>query len=146
MEIGRSIPPLLVRLSGFVGRVAPKLPTIKLDASAISRDPKEVEAYERDPLVYRGGIRARTGAEINRAIEEIKSRMEDVTLPLLIMHGTADRLTEVEGSKQLDARSRSDDKQLKLYEGLFHELLNEPEKEQVLLDIQEWLQNRTTAG
>jgi acylglycerol lipase len=142
IKTGSSIPPLLVRLSGLVGRVAPKLPTIKLETSAISRDPQVVKAYEQDPLVYRGGVLARTGAETNRAINEIQSRMEEITLPLLIMHGTADRLTEVEGSQQLYARAESKDKQLKLYEGLYHEILNEPEKEQVLGDIWDWLQKR----
>ncbi len=142
LKTGSSIPPLLVRLSGIVGRIAPKLATIKLEAKAISRDPQVVEAYEQDPLVYRGGILARTGAETNGAIKEIQARMEEVTLPLLIMHGTADRLTEVEGSKQLYTRAESKDKQLKLYEGLYHEILNEPEKEQVLGDMLNWLQQR----
>lgn len=145
LKTGSSIPPLLVRLSGLARRIAPKLPTIKLEASAISRDPKVVEAYKQDPLVYRGGILARTGAEINGAIKEIQSRMEEVTLPLLILHGTADRITEVEGSKQLHARAGSEDKQLKLYEGLYHEILNEPEKEQVLENIKGWLRERIGA-
>jgi acylglycerol lipase len=140
---GSSIPQLLVRFSGLLGRLAPKLPTIKFEASAISRDPQVVKAYEQDPLVFKGGILARTGSETNRAINEIQSRMEEITLPLLILHGTADRITEVEGSQQLYARAESKDKQLKLYEGLYHEILNEPEKEQVQADIFAWLRQRT---
>ena len=78
-------------------------------------------------------------AEIVRATRRIQAQMEAITLPLLILHGTADRLTDVEGSKQLYARAGSKDKTLKLYEGLYHEILNEPEKAQVLDDVVQWL-------
>ena len=139
LKISSDISPLLIRISGIVGRILPKLPTIKLDSSAISRDPEVVKSYDSDPLNYRGGTPARVGAEIVRATRRIQAQMEAITLPLLILHGTADRLTDVEGSKQLYARAGSKDKTLKLYEGLYHEILNEPEKGQVLDDVVQWL-------
>jgi acylglycerol lipase len=61
----------------------------------------------------------------------------------LILHGTGDAVTEVEGSRQLCARAASTDKTLKLYEGLYHDLLNEPEKESVRADVIEWIRQRT---
>lgn len=140
LKISKDISPFLVRISSVIGALLPKLPTIKVDGNAISRDPDVVKKYEADPLVYRGGIPGRTGAEFNRATQLIQKQMESVTLPLLILHGTADRLSDLEGSQQLYERAQSKDKTLKLYEGWFHEILNEPGKEKVLADIVEWLE------
>lgn len=142
LKISDDISPLLVKLSAVIGKLFPHLPTIKLDSSAISRDPEVVQKYDTDPLNYRGGIRARTGAEINRATQIIQRQMEAIRLPLLILHGTADRLADPTGSKQLYERARSSDKTLKLYEGFYHEVMNEPEKEKVLDDIASWIEVR----
>ena len=141
VKISDDISPFLIKISGIIAGILPKLPTIKLDGTAISRDPQIVEKYDNDPLVYRGGIPARSGAEINRSTIQIQEKMEAIKLPLLVMHGTADRLADPEGSKQLYTRASSEDKTLKLYEGLYHEILNEPEKENVMADIVAWLDN-----
>lgn len=85
-----------------------------------------VKAYQRDPLVYLGAVPAATGIAMITAIAEIEQQMEAFRLPLLIVHGSADRLTNPEGSKQLYARAGSSDKTFKLYNGLYHEVLNEP--------------------
>jgi alpha-beta hydrolase superfamily lysophospholipase len=115
------------------------MPTVVLDGTAISRDQEVVEKYDSDPLNYRGGVPARTGGEMNRIIKFIKANMEKITLPILIMHGTADRLADPQGSKELYARVQSADKTLKLYEGLYHEILNEPEQGEVIADMVQWL-------
>ncbi len=140
LKLSDTISPFLVRISAVLGMLAPKLTTITIDSSAISRDPDVVKKYDTDPLVYRGGIPARTGAEFNRAIKLIQGQMELVTLPLLILAGTADRLSDPAGSQQLYERAQAKDKTLKLYEGFYHEILNEPEKEMVLSDIVRWLE------
>ncbi|MFQ5952948.1 MAG: alpha/beta hydrolase, partial [Candidatus Omnitrophota bacterium] len=124
-------------LSLYFSRIAsyifPKLPVIKkVDSRLISRDPRVVARYENDPLVYRGNMLAGEAAQINRAINLIRIRMESISLPLLILHGTADGLVDVEGSKELYNRAGSADKTLKLYESFYHEVLNEPDKERVL--------------
>lgn len=142
LKISEDLSQLLQKMSGVIGKILPKLPTLKLDASLISRDPKVVEAYENDPLVYHKGTLAKTGAEIIRATQKIQAKMEMLRLPMLIFHGTADGLTDPEGSKQLYLRAKSPDKILKLYEGFYHETMNEPEKEQVLSAILEWLVKR----
>ncbi len=134
--------PMLIRISKWIGKLFPKLATIKLDSNYVSSDPKVVERYKTDPLNYNGGTIARTGAEIIRANREIQSSMESFSLPVLIMHGTFDRLTDPEGSVQLYNRAASRDKELKLYNGFYHEILNEPEKEKVLEDIVAWLEKR----
>jgi acylglycerol lipase len=142
LKISDDISPLLVKLSSVIGKVLPKLPTIKVDGTAISRDPEIVKKYDNDPLNYRGGIPARTGAEVTRATKLIQEQMEAIKLPLLILHGTADRISDPEGSKQLYERAQSKDKTLKLYDGFYHEIFNEIEKESVLADIVEWLERR----
>ena len=86
LKISDDISPLLVRLSSTIGKFLPKLPTIKLDSSGISRDPEVVKRYDNDPLVYRGGIPARTGAEITGATKMIQAQMESITLPLPVGH------------------------------------------------------------
>lgn len=118
-------------------------PSQPLPASAISRDPAVVAAYESDPLVYRGAPKAAMFGAFGAAVALIQGGMEGITLPLLIMHGTADLLVPTAGSEALYGRAGSADKTLKLYEGLYHEILNEPERLEVLGDIAGWLDART---
>jgi acylglycerol lipase len=107
----------------------------------ISRNPKVIKIYEADSLVYHGRMPARTLLGIIRAIVEIQSRANELELPLLILHGTEDRLVSIEGSKILYSYVSSKDKSIELYDGLYHELLNEPERVQILSDIELWLSN-----
>jgi acylglycerol lipase len=136
------VSPFQLMVGRVLARVAPSLPMKKLDATAVSRDPAVVKAYQTDPLVYAGAIPAATGMAMITAITYIQQQMEAFQLPLLIVQGTADRLVNPEGSKQLYARAGASDKTLKLYDGLYHEVLNEPEKEQILAEIVEWLDKR----
>lgn len=116
-----------------------------LPATAISRDPAVVAAYENDPLVYRGLPRTDRATAWEGAFRLVQEGMESIAAPILIMHGTADLLTPAEGSRRLFERVSSPDKTLRLYEGLYHEILNEPEKEQVVADLLAWLDERTGA-
>ena len=118
---------------------SPGAGVFQLDLHQFSRDPAVVRAGLEDPLVYQGAAGARTARELLGAIAEIQDHMEDVTVPLLAMHGAADRVTPPEGSKALVSRARSTDKTLKIYPGLSHDLLHEPEKEQVMADLVKWL-------
>lgn len=122
-----------------LSRVTPNLGTVRLDASTISRDPEVVRAYDEDPLNYRGKTRVRTAAEMLAAIEEVTARLGSLTLPLLILHGTADRLTGPAGARLIADRAGSTDVTLTLYDGWFHELHNEPERETVFAEIVRWL-------
>jgi len=142
LKVSDDISPLLQRVSGVLGEWLPKVKTIKLDTKALSRDPAVVEDYENDPLVYHGPVYARTGAELIRASKRIYANMEKLKLPVLIMHGTADRLTDMEGSKELERRAGTEEKRLELYNGLYHELVNEPEQKQVMGDMLEWMEKR----
>lgn len=138
----RDVSPFLVAVGRVLAHLMPTLPLAVLEHNAISRDPAVVQASAADPLVYQGGIPAATGLAMVQAVAYVQSQMEAFRLPLLIVQGTADRIVDPEGSKQFYARAGSSDKTLKLYEGLFHEVLNEPEKEQVMAEIIEWLDKR----
>lgn len=135
----RDIPSILVQLVVLVGRLMPKLPTMFLDAKTLSRDPEVVDIYKTDPLIGSGQIAAWSIARVLQAIVEISNRMNEIEVPLLILHGTADKSADIKGSKRIYAGVSSKDKSIKLYNGLYHELLNEPEKLEVLSDINVWL-------
>jgi alpha-beta hydrolase superfamily lysophospholipase len=133
--------PLLQKAAAAIARFLPKLNTIKIDRNFISRDPAVVAAYDNDPMIYRKGILLKTGSELVRAGRSIREQPIRFSLPVLILQGTGDRITEPEGARRLYDSVASADRTLKLYEGLYHEIMNEPEKEQVLQDIVEWLDN-----
>jgi len=134
-----SVSPALLAIAGVVSALVPKMGVTLLDASAISRDQAVVDAYVNDPLVFRGKIPARTGAELARMWKQLPDQMPSIKLPILIMHGSADRLSDPQGSKLLFERVGSKDKTLKLYDNCYHEICNEPEREQVFADMETWL-------
>jgi alpha-beta hydrolase superfamily lysophospholipase len=101
-----------------------------------------VAAYENDPLVYRG-VASNRGAAMAGQRELIQQGIPTLTTPVLILHGTDDRLSNYRGAIELYARVGSPDRTLKLYDGLYHEVLNEPEKDQVMADLVEWLDAHT---
>jgi len=140
LQIPTDLSPILQKLAGTVSRFKPTLPTTKLDTSLLSHDPAVVRAYEQDPLVYSGGVRARVGYEVLRNTEIIQQHPEAFTLPLYLFHGTADKITDPDGSHWLYEHAPTDDKTLKLYEGFYHETHNEPERERVLTDLTAWIE------
>lgn len=140
LKIGASLQ--LIIAARILSRLLPKMGISILDASAISRDKAVVAAYVNDPLVYRGKIRARLAVELIKTIQKLWSQVPKINLPILIMHGAADRLADPEGSRMLYARVSSKDKTLKLYHDLYHEIFNEPEHKQVLADMESWLSTR----
>ncbi|MEM6645231.1 MAG: lysophospholipase [Bacteroidota bacterium] len=139
------VPSWLRGLSGILGRLAPNLPTANLDRRYLSHDAKVIHRAMHDPLNYHGAVRARMGAELVRAGAEALALAPQIDLPMLLFHGTADRITDPDGTAALHARSPSTDKTLRLLDGLYHETLNEPEQDQVLAMITEWLLARTPA-
>lgn len=139
LQIGDDLSPAKARLLGLVARIAPQLRPEALDATAISRDPAVVSAYEADPLVYSGKITAGIGAALIGALGRFPERYGSLALPVLVMHGTDDRLTNIEGSRQLEAMATNADVTAHYYDGLYHEIFNEPEREAVLGDLVTWL-------
>jgi acylglycerol lipase len=135
--------PVTRALSRVLSKLTPGLGVYQLDASRISRDPEVVRAYEQDPLVHRGKLPARTVAELTGAVARFPEEVPTLRLPLLVMHGGSDSLTAPAGSRMVHERASSSDKTLEVYDGLWHEILNEPEKERVISEMIEWLDARS---
>ena len=143
LQVRHELYPWLRRLAGVASVLFPRLRLVRMGGRYISRDPAIVAQFRDDPLVYHGRFPVRTGAEILRAGDLARAQFERLRTPLLILHGTADRVAAVEASEELVRRAESADKTLRLYAGLYHEVLNEPEKEQVRAEVIQWLDHRT---
>ncbi|MBU3751517.1 MAG: alpha/beta hydrolase [Mycobacterium sp.] len=129
-------------LGKAVGSVLPDLPIEAIDADLVSRDPAVVADYKADPLVYRGKIPAGIGKALLVVSERMAERAPGITAPLLVVHGEDDQLVPAAGSRRLVQCVGSDDVELKVYPDLYHEVFNEPEREQVLDDVVAWIQAR----
>lgn len=139
VKVPDNIPAAVILAGKAFSVLTPKLRLIALDAAGVSRDPAVVHAYKTDPLVYRGKMTARLGAEMVDAMHHISAQAFQITLPLLILQGGADRLVDPSGAQMLHDRVSSSDKRLIIYEGLYHEVFNEPEHDRVLKDVETWL-------
>ncbi len=136
------VPPLMALAAKGLGVVMPGLPVKELDVDAISRDPEVVAAYNNDPLVHHGRVPAGIGRALLQVGETMPQRAPALTAPLLVVHGSDDRLIPVDGSRQLVEHVGSTDVELKVYPGLYHEVFNEPERNQVLDDVVSWITAR----
>jgi alpha-beta hydrolase superfamily lysophospholipase len=136
------VSPLKVLAAKVLGVVAPGLPAQELDVDAISRDPAVVAAYNADPMVYHGKVPTGIGRALLQVGETMPQRAPALTAPLLVVHGAEDRLVPVSGSRRLVGCVGSLDVELKVYPGLYHEVFNEPEREQVLGDVVSWITAR----
>jgi alpha-beta hydrolase superfamily lysophospholipase len=125
-----------------ISHIAPRLPVLKLKNEDFSRDPNAVDALNNDPLIAHEAQPAITVAALVRADERLHDGFPLVTLPLLIMHGTDDKATVCRGSQFFYETAGSSDKTLKLYEGHYHDLLNDIGKEQAMADIVRWINER----
>jgi acylglycerol lipase len=126
-------------IAAILSTLTPQLGVFAVDASLVSRDPAVVKAYQEDPLVHHGKLPARTVHELANKVGAFPSTVGAITVPTLIMHGTADQLAPLAGAKMLAGTISSADKKLIPYEGLYHEILNEPEQQQVMDDMCAWL-------
>jgi alpha-beta hydrolase superfamily lysophospholipase len=136
------VSPVLAFAAKILGVVVPGLPAQQLDVNAISRDPAVVAAYNADPLVHHGKVPAGVGRALLQVGETMPQRAPALTAPLLVVHGSEDRLIPVAGSHRLVECVGSADVELKVYPGLYHEVFNEPERDQVLDDVVSWILTR----
>ena len=122
-----------------LGHIAPHAHILHLKNEIFTRDPKAVQAMNADPLIAHETQPTKTLAEMVRADERLKKEFPSMTLPVLILHGTADQATKPSGSKRFYETVGSQDKTLKLYDGHYHDLLNDLDKEIVMADITNWI-------
>jgi acylglycerol lipase len=143
IAIGASVSPITIALGKVAAVIAPKAGVLALDVNAVSRDPEVVRAYLADPLNFQGKTTARLAAEMLKAMQRVAAEVGTITLPLIVVQGSADRLVDPAGAQMLYDKAGSQDKTIKLYDGLYHEVFNEPERDQVLADVAAWLDAHT---
>ncbi|MBP9706070.1 MAG: lysophospholipase [Oligoflexales bacterium] len=142
LKAGADISPFLIKISGLVNALLPRLKVLGIDPTAISRIPAEIEKYKNDPLIYHDKIPTRTGYNLQKYFNYIQINGHKFILPVLIMHGTADRLTNIEGSQEFYRIISSEDRTLKLYENSFHEIFNDLDRQTAVDDLLAWLMKR----
>jgi len=125
-----------------LSHLAPHLHVFTLKNEIFSRDPDAVARMNNDPLIANESQPATTSAELLKAADALLKNMPKFTTPVFIIHGTADKATRYQGSQYFYDHAGSTDKTLKLYEGYYHDLLNDVDKEIVMKDILEWLNER----
>lgn len=135
--------PHLVQLAiEGVSSLAPHVHLFKLKNEDFTRDPEALARMNSDPLIANESQPAETGSELLKAADRLKANMPEFRSPVFIIHGTADKATRPAGSQYFYDHAGSSDKTLKLYEGHYHDLLNDIGKEQVMADVQDWLDAR----
>ena len=134
-----NVSPLTIAVGRALSRVAPGAAVLRPPLQKISRDPAVVAAYDADPLVFRSPIRARLGAEMIATMGRVDAALPAMRMPLLVMQGTADGLVDPGCGPHVYELAGSPDKTLKMYDGLWHEVFNEPERDMVINDLISWL-------
>jgi acylglycerol lipase len=142
LKPGEGTSPAVILAGRVLSAVAPGMGLFRLPAAGLSRDPQVVKAYRDDPLVHHGKTPARLAMELLKAMRRVERGAGGITLPLLILLGGADKIVNPGGSRMLYEKAGSKDKTIRTYEGLYHETFNEPEREQVLGDVEAWLAAR----
>jgi acylglycerol lipase len=144
------VPDHISRATVLAGKVfsalMPRFGLLRLDAEGVSRDPAVVQAYVSDPLVHTGKIAARLAAELLKAMQRVTAEAIGITLPILILQGSADKLIDPNSARILYESVDSADKTIKVYDGFYHEVFNDPGHEQVLSDLEHWLEARVDSG
>jgi alpha-beta hydrolase superfamily lysophospholipase len=135
-------PDIVLAITKGISYLAPHAHVFKLKNEDFSRDPAVVAAMNADPLIANESQPSETMAELARADELLAKSFGQITLPLLILHGLADKVTKPSGSQEFYEKAGSSDKTLKLYEGYFHDLLADVGKQAVMADIQGWIDAR----
>ena len=123
--------------------MAPNLGLMTVDSAGVSRDPAVVRGYDDDPLVFRGRVPVRTAAELLVSAGRVTPRLGKVRMPLLVLHGGADVLATPAGARMVHERAGSVDKTLTVYDRLYHEIFNEPERDAVIDGVVKWITART---
>ncbi len=142
IEVAVPVPAHKLMIARVGARMAPRMRLDnEINPSNLSRDPEVGRAYAADPLVNRK-VSAKWFAEATRAMQEVAEWAPQIKVPILVMHGTDDRLASVDATRRMFERIGSSDKELAIYPGYYHELFNEPEKQELFGRVTEWLDQR----
>jgi alpha-beta hydrolase superfamily lysophospholipase len=122
-----------------LSKTMPRMGVQKLDPSGVSRDPLVVHRYKNDPLVHHGRLSARLVFEMFGAMKRAMDFVGTVRLPVLLLHGGQDKMTSIDGSRQYYKNLAAQDKRLRTYPNLYHEVFNEPEHKHILRHTLNWI-------
>jgi len=140
VKVPDNISPVTIFSGNVLSFLMPKFRLIGLEVDGVSRDPGVVQAYVSDLLVYTGKITARLAVETLKTMRRVTAEAGRITLPIMILQGGADRLVDPAGARMLYEKVGASDKTIKIYDGLYHEVFNEPERDQVLADVGAWIE------
>jgi acylglycerol lipase len=140
------VPDLALSFLKGLSYITPHTHVFSLNNKDFSRDPAVVESMNSDPLIKGESQAAQTAKVMVNADERLREEFPLIKLPVLILHGTEDKATKPSGSRHFYEQAGSPDKTLKLYEGHFHDLLNDIDKEVVMADIWNWIDARIPAA
>lgn len=142
--VGEQESPLIKKLSGVLGRYFPALPVAELPSGGISRLSDEVRRYQEDPAIYHGKVPALTAASMLKLSEDLRGRLGGWRLPTLLLHGDADQLAAVEGSRRFAAQAGKERQPAPTvhyheFAGGYHELFNDEVRDEVVQLTLNWL-------
>ncbi|MEA2724968.1 MAG: hypothetical protein QOH59_2739 [Gemmatimonadales bacterium] len=139
------VPPFLMTLGRIMSWIWPRFSLeVGMDLSGLARDPKVVDTILSDPLFHRRGT-ARLSTEVTSAIQRVQARAETFSVPLLILHGSADRMVPPDGSRRFFSRVGQTDRELREYPGAYHGLFADLGHEEVLRDTERWIEGHMPA-
>jgi alpha-beta hydrolase superfamily lysophospholipase len=138
VKVPSSISAATIMMGKLLSAIAPSAGVVGLDITGLSHDQAVVDAYAKDPLVYHGKIPARLAAEMLKTMVKVTANFGKITLPLMVVQGSEDRLVDPAGASLLYEQAGSLHKTLKVYEGFYHEIHNEPGRESVFKDMEVW--------
>jgi alpha-beta hydrolase superfamily lysophospholipase len=145
--LGRlGVPPLLMMLGRVMSRIFPRFSLeVGMDLSGLARDPKVIESVVTDPLFHRRGT-ARLSTEVTAAISRVHAGAPDLSVPLLILHGSADRMVPADGSREFFSKVRYPDREFREYPDAYHGLFADIGHQTVLADLARWIEDRIPVG
>jgi alpha-beta hydrolase superfamily lysophospholipase len=141
--LGRlGVPVALLALGRVLSRLWPRFSMrTGMDLSGLARDPAVAQTVLADPLFHRVGT-ARLSTEVMAAIARVQAAAPRFPLPLLVLHGSSDRMVPPEGSREFVARVGHPDRELREYAGAYHVLFADVDRERVLADVEQWVEAR----
>ena len=145
--LGRlGVPPLLMTLGRIMSRIFPRFSLeVGMDLSGLARDPKVIETVVTDPLFHRRGT-ARLSTEVTAAISRVHAGAPDLAVPLLILHGSKDRMVPADGSREFFSKVRYPDREFREYPDAYHGLFADIGHQTVLADLARWIEDRIPVG
>ena len=140
------VPPVLMALGRVMSRVLPRFSlNVGMDLTGLAREPSVIEAVLADPLFHRRGT-ARLSTEVTAAINRVQHLAGSLSVPLLILHGSADRMVPPDGSRSFFAKVRFPDREFREYPGAYHGLFADLGFEAVLGDLEQWIDRHILTG